>query len=144
MSFPVILHNLPFSKYFTAPTHRLYLFSFCFPTSQPSAVKNTSTSYPLYTLPSHLSPCPKKALWVLTFQPQSFQSCSLAVIFISAALQQHRRPLSSIWSHPPPPPLQHPFFSIFSICQSLLATSCLPSWQRKQPPTIFPVQLSAR
>lgn len=41
------------------------------------------------------------------------------MIFISAALQQHRSALSSIWSHlptpPPPPPLQQPFFSIFSI-----------------------------
>lgn len=44
----------------------------------------------------------------------------------------------------PPPPLQHPFFSIFSIRPSLLAASCLPSWQCKQPPTIFPVLLSGR
>lgn len=37
----------------------------------------------------------------------------------------------------PPQPLQHSFFSIFSICPSLLTASCLPSWQCKQPPTIF-------
>lgn len=51
--------------------------------------KNTSTSYPLNPLPCYLPYCPKQPLWVLTFQPQSFQSCSLAVIFILVALQHH-------------------------------------------------------
>lgn len=99
---PVILNNLPFSfqTLFGADTPSTF-FSFAFPTSQPTAVKNTSTSYPFSTLLCYLSPCPKQALWVLTFQPQSFQSCSLAVIFISAALQQHRHALSSVWSHLP-------------------------------------------
>lgn len=37
-----------------------------------------------------------------------------------------------------------PSSASFPFAHSLLAASCLPSWQCKQPPTIFPVPLSVR
>lgn len=117
--------------------------------------KNTSTSRPLNSLPRYLPSRPKQPLWVLTFQTQSFQSCSLAVIFIfpppplpySTAA---RCTLSSIWSRLPPAPTAFfnipssaPFFSIpptiFTHQPLSSLVSCLPSWRHKQPP--YPLSL---
>lgn len=88
---------------------------------------------------------------MLTFQPQSFQSCSLAVIFILVALQHHWM-LYIVLNLESSAFLFHllssiPLFSTFSISPTNLfhhlyspavvsLISCLPSWQHKQPPIL--------
>lgn len=99
--------------------------------------KNTSTSRPLNSLPRYLPSRPKQPLWVLTFQTQSFQSCSLAVIFIfspprclTAPLHVVHCPRFGVVCLPLPPPfstsrLQHLFFPFHP--PSLLTSRFPPS-----------------
>lgn len=69
----------------------------CFILTRPLVLsKNTSASRPLNSLPRYLPSRPQQPLWVLTFQTQSFQSCSLPVIFTPPDALQHNCTLYTV------------------------------------------------